>query len=158
METSSLMFQLSRQKFGDFLGSNFRNAVRIILILLTLDLKFSLLHRCFLEAPFQRSEVKEAIWNCGSEKAPSPDEFTFNFFKHFWPFIQDDIMRFVKHFEAFDCLSRESNLSFITHLPKTKDQLSLHDFRPISLIGSVYKIISKILTSGLIKEGYRDGD
>ncbi|GKE24724.1 putative RNA-directed DNA polymerase, eukaryota, reverse transcriptase zinc-binding domain protein [Tanacetum coccineum] len=45
--------------------------------------------------------------------------------------------------------SRGCNSSFITLVPKIDDPLSLNDFRPISLIGCQYKIISKILANRL---------
>ncbi|KAL4560863.1 hypothetical protein LXL04_033019 [Taraxacum kok-saghyz] len=63
----------------------------------------------------------------------------------------DDIMRFVKYFETHGCFSKGCNLSFITLIPKVKDPLSLNDFRPISLIGCVYKIIAKTLATRLKK-------
>lgn len=61
--------------------------------------------------------------------------------------MQDDIMRFVKHFERVGGIST----SFITLLPKVKDPLSLSDYRLIGLIGCVYKIIAKVLASRLKK-------
>ena len=112
--------------------------------------KFRMLSDCdrqFLEAPFDIRGIRESIWNCGGDKAPAPDGFTFNFIKRYWDFMQDDIMRFVKHFEEFGSFSRGSNSSFISLLPKVKDPLTLAEFRPISLIGCVYKIIAKSLAS-----------
>jgi len=38
------------------------------------------------------------------------------------------------------------NVTFIVLIPKKPDAIELKDFRPISLIGVVYKIISKLLT------------
>ena len=43
-------------------------------------------------------------------------------------------------------LPDESNSSFITLIPKVNDPIYLSDFRPISLIGSTYKIIAKLLS------------
>lgn len=43
------------------------------------------------------------------------------------------------------------NTSFIALLPKKLGAKDLKDFRPISLIGSIYKIISKVLTERLKK-------
>ena len=103
----------------------------------------------FLEPPFDLNEIKEANLDCRGEKVPEPDEFSFKFIKHYWPLMQDNIMRFVKHFEAFACLSRGSNSSFIMLLPKTKDHLSLNEFCPISLIGCIYKTIAKSVASRL---------
>lgn len=45
--------------------------------------KISDCDRRYLEAPFELNEIKDAIWSCGSDKAPGPDGFTFRFIKHF---------------------------------------------------------------------------
>lgn len=56
-------------------------------------------------------------------------------------------MRFVKHFEQFGCFLRGRNSYFISLLPKVKYILTFVDFRQISLIGCVYKIIATTLAS-----------
>ncbi|KAI3749677.1 hypothetical protein L2E82_20293 [Cichorium intybus] len=104
-----------------------------------------------LEAPFTIEEVKAAVWACGSEKAPGPDGFTFKFIKHFWGLLCGDIMKFVRHFEDHGSISNGCNSSLITLVPKCKYPTSLVDFRPISLIGCLYKIIPKTL-AGRIKQ------
>ena len=43
------------------------------------------------------------------------------------------------------------NSSFIALIPKIKDLQLISDFRPISLIGCVYKIIAKVLSNRLSK-------
>lgn len=50
----------------------------------------------FLEALFLIMEIKQAVWACGSEKAPGPDGFTHKFFKIFWETIKNDIYNYVK--------------------------------------------------------------
>nr|GEX22282.1 heat stress transcription factor A-4c-like [Tanacetum cinerariifolium] len=47
----------------------------------------------FLECDVSNEEIKRAVWNCGSDRAPGPDGFTFKFFKTFWDVIQDDVVR-----------------------------------------------------------------
>lgn len=94
---------------------------------------------------------KKVICNCGNEKAPRPDDFNFKFLKHYWPIMNDDIMRFVKHSKSVGNISRGSNSYFITLIPKVKDPLSLSDYRSISLIRYVYKIIANILNFTLKK-------
>lgn len=105
--------------------------------------------RDFLEGLFSVDEIKKAIWSCGSDKAPGPDGFSFKFLKRFWSLLKEDIVGCIRHFETFGTISRGCNASFITLVAKTKDPLILGDYRPISLIGSIYKIISKLLASRL---------
>lgn len=107
--------------------------------------------RVLLEGRFTLVEIKDAVWSCGSEKAPGPDGFTFKFLKRFWLLLKEDIVSWVRHFEEFGSISRGCNSSFITLVAKVKDPLVLKDYRPISLIGSIYKIISKLLASRLKK-------
>ena len=94
-------------------------------------------------------KIKTAVFDCGSEKAPGPDEFTFKLLKSKWETIKDDIIRFVKLFEETGRISKGCNSSFITLVPMTKDHVTLGDYRPIGLIGCMYKIITKVLASRL---------
>jgi hypothetical protein len=41
------------------------------------------------------------------------------------------------------------NATFVFLIPKKADALEVKDFRPISLVGGVYKIISKVLANRL---------
>ena len=58
----------------------------------------------------------------------------------------------VKPLEILGCyISEGCNSSFISLIPKIENPLNLNDFRPISLIDSYYKIVSKVLTARLQK-------
>ena len=65
--------------------------------------------------------------------------------------MQEDILQFAKYFESYGKLGRGCSSSFITLVPKIKDPITLGDFRLISLIGCMYKIISKTLANRLKK-------
>ncbi|GJV23172.1 RNA-directed DNA polymerase, eukaryota [Tanacetum coccineum] len=56
----------------------------------------------------------------------------------------------VSYFFTHDDLPIGCNSSFIALIPKISDANLVKDFRPISLIGSVYKIIAKILSNRLV--------
>ncbi|GJU16320.1 RNA-directed DNA polymerase, eukaryota [Tanacetum coccineum] len=92
-------------------------------------------------------EIKDAVWDCGDDKAPSPDGFTFKFIKKHWDVIKDDIFAYVKEFELTSFIWRGCNSSFITLILKVDDPFVIGDFRLISLIGFQYKIIAKILAN-----------
>ncbi|XP_071739231.1 uncharacterized protein [Rutidosis leptorrhynchoides] len=45
-----------------------------------------------LEWCFDEHEIKEAVFECGSTKAPGPDGFNMRFFKKFWDTIKNDLV------------------------------------------------------------------
>ncbi|GJV95992.1 RNA-directed DNA polymerase, eukaryota, reverse transcriptase zinc-binding domain protein [Tanacetum coccineum] len=76
------------------------------------------------------NEVRKQAERYGSifnmqDKSPGPDRFTFGFY-------------------------RCGNSSFIALIPKMYNAKMVKDFRPITLIGSLYKIIAKILANRLV--------
>lgn len=97
--------------------------------------------------PFSVDKVKEAIWDCDSFKSPGPDRVNFGFIKEFWSVLRDDIMRFVSEFHRK--LAKGINTTFIVLIPRVDNPQHLNDFRPISLVGSMYKIIAKVLANRL---------
>ncbi|GJZ49469.1 Orf y [Tanacetum coccineum] len=84
-------------------------------------------------------------------RIPGLDGFNFAFITKSWDVIKDDFWNCIRHFESTGGLCNGCNPSFIVLVPKKKDPLGFSDYRPISLIGCVYKVISKMLASRLAK-------
>lgn len=103
----------------------------------------------WLEREFSLDEIKQAVWDCGGDKSPGPDGFNFRFIKAIWSTITDDIKQFVDDFYSHGKLVKGLNSSFITLIPKKQSPQTLDDFRPISLINCLYKIIAKCLANRL---------
>ncbi|XP_021994938.1 uncharacterized protein LOC110891539 [Helianthus annuus] len=95
-----------------------------------------------LIAPFSHSEIKEAVWDCGSNKATGPDGFNIKFIKHFWNFLERDWKELVNYFHVKETLDQSFCSSFIALVPKVKGSTRLEDFRPINFVGVVVKIVS----------------
>ncbi|XP_071703896.1 uncharacterized protein [Rutidosis leptorrhynchoides] len=104
-----------------------------------------------LEERFSELEIWEAVKGCGSSKAPGPDGFIMGFYKKFWYVIKEELIEAINLFWDTGEISKGCNASFITLVPKKQDPLGLSDYRPISLIGSYYKVIAKILSNRLKK-------
>lgn len=66
-----------------------------------------------------------------------------------WDIYKADLLRMVGEFHQFGRLVRGINSSFIVLIPKKDNSTELKDYRPISLINGVYKIISKLLARRL---------
>ncbi|GJS49815.1 putative RNA-directed DNA polymerase, eukaryota, reverse transcriptase zinc-binding domain protein [Tanacetum coccineum] len=104
-----------------------------------------------LENPVSLHEVKKAVWNCGSSKAPGFDGSSFAFVKKYWDDIKVDILEYVNIFLDTGSLPHVSNSSSFTLIPKVTNHIFIKDFRPISLSGVHYKIIDKIIANRLSK-------
>lgn len=102
-----------------------------------------------LTAPFTIDEVKEAVWSCDGEKSPWPDGFNFSFYKQFWELIKGEVCAYIQEFFVNARFPKAVTASFIALIPKTDHPQSLSEYRPISLIGSMYKIVAKLLASRL---------
>nr|GEU72290.1 cytochrome oxidase subunit I, mitochondrial [Tanacetum cinerariifolium] len=66
-----------------------------------------------LEKDVSLDEIKIAVWDRGSDKAPGPDGFTFGLIKHYWELIKYDIQIFVSKFLESKQMPVGSNSSFI---------------------------------------------
>jgi len=99
--------------------------------------------------------VKRVVWSCDSDKSPSPDGFNFGFINFCWDEIKVDFIRAIHNFEEDGRWPRGMNASFISLIPKVDNPQQLNDFRPISLVGCLYKIMAKILSLRLKKVLHR---
>ena len=105
----------------------------------------------FFTGPFSKREIRDAAFDCGSNKAPGPDGFNFRFVKRFWNLFEDDFYKILEEFYATGTINSGCGSAFITLIPKVKSPVGLKDYRPITLIGMISKVISKILTNRLKK-------
>ncbi|GJZ54469.1 RNA-directed DNA polymerase, eukaryota [Tanacetum coccineum] len=103
-----------------------------------------------LERNVTKEEIKRAVWDCGTDKSPGPDGFTFGFYRRYWDIMEKDVVDAVSFFFTEGMFPKGRNASFIALIPKMQDAKVVKDFRPISLIGSLYKIIAKILANRLV--------
>ena len=104
-----------------------------------------------LLATFTEEEIKEAVWQCEGSKSPGPDGFNFNFIKKSWDYIKDELVTTLVVFHDIGTIPKGCNASFIALVPKVRDPSKLEQYKPISLVGAIYKVISKVL-AGRIKK------
>ncbi|XP_072064497.1 uncharacterized protein [Arachis hypogaea] len=91
-------------------------------------------------------EVKEAVWECESSKAPGSDGYSMNFIKRCWDEIGMEFTTAVMTFFETATLPEDSNVTWVALVLKFVEAKEIKDLRPISMVGCVYKVISKLLT------------
>lgn len=102
-----------------------------------------------LIAPFLIEEVYAALLSCNQFKAPGPDGFNFFFYRKAWDVLKDDFMSLFHAFSNSSSIPSDLNHSFLVLIPKVQGSSELKDFRPISLINGLVKLISKVLSRRL---------
>ena len=102
-------------------------------------------NRFSLEREFDRGEIIAALREAEGDKAPGPDGFTIAFFQKCWCLIEEDVMAFFAKFHSQCIFEKSLNATFLCLIPKKINAINIKDFRPISLVGSLYKLLSKVL-------------
>ena len=63
--------------------------------------------------------------------------------------MERDVIAVFEEFYQHSKFEKSLNATFIALIPKKNGASNIHDFRPISLVGSVYKILAKVLANRL---------
>ena len=83
------------------------------------------------------------------DKALGPDGFSLAFFHHCWGVVERDVLAVFEEFYQHSKFEKSLNATFIALIPKKNGASNIQDFKPISLVGSVYKILAKVLANCL---------
>jgi hypothetical protein len=104
-----------------------------------------------IDQPFTQEDIDLVVKHLPIDKAPGPDGFNGAFLRKCWPIIKQDIyqlcLEFFNGFEDIQCI----NKAFISIIPKVNNPTSANDYRHISLINYIVKIITKLLGNRLQK-------
>jgi hypothetical protein len=103
----------------------------------------------WLEREFEEEEVFEVVKHMKGDKASGPNGFSIDFIKACWGVIKEDFMAVFREFHSKASFQDSLNASFFALILKKVGAVDLKDFRPISLVGVVYKIIAKVLAERL---------
>ncbi|CAL1352801.1 unnamed protein product [Linum trigynum] len=102
-----------------------------------------------LSVPFTEAEIWKAISECDGDRAPGPDGFTLEFYKKGWNVIKRDLVKALDEFHISGFMPDSIAHSFLCLIPKKDAAEEVSDFRPISLVGSLNKVLSKVLIARL---------
>jgi len=97
----------------------------------------------WLEREFEEQEVWEVVRDLNGDKAWVRMGSLWLSFKC-WGILKQYIMAVFSEFHNRRQFEKSFNATFVSLIPKA-DAVDVKDFRPISLVGGVYKLISKVL-------------
>ena len=100
-----------------------------------------------LEEMFSEEEIWAAVSGLNSEKAPGPDGFPIAFWSFSWDFVKNEVLGFFKEFHEQGRFVKQLNATFLVLIPKKQSVEDIKDLRPISLVGGLYKILTKVLAN-----------
>ena len=101
-----------------------------------------------LEVPFFADEIDSVVKALPNNKSPGPDGFNNEFLKASCHVIRHDFYDLCYSFFNNSCCLQSINSS-ITLVPKTENARYVSDYRPISLLNSSAKLLTKLLANRL---------
>lgn len=94
-------------------------------------------------------EIKSCMFKLNPNKAPGPDGLTSAFFKASWDTVGAEVVSAIKNFFATKFLSATANATILSLIPKFPGASRIRDFRPISCLNTIYKVISRLMVKRL---------
>ncbi|KAG7568329.1 Reverse transcriptase domain [Arabidopsis thaliana x Arabidopsis arenosa] len=114
-----------------------------------LDFNCSAEQKVSFEALFTTEEIKAAFFSLPRNKTSGPDGYSAEFFTSCWSVIGGEVSAAVAEFFRSGTLLKQWNATTLVLIPKIQNASRVSDFRPISCLNTMYKVISKLLANRL---------
>ena len=102
-----------------------------------------------LDSPLTPQELYAALQSMQGRKAPGIDGLTVEFYKAFWDILAHDIIEVFNESLVSGSLPLSCRRAVITLLPKKGNLQNIGNWRPVYLLCTDYKILSKVLANRL---------
>lgn len=90
-------------------------------------------------------EIQKLLFKLNPNKAPGPDGLTSAFYKSTWSFLGEEVISAITHFFQQAFLPASTNSTILTLVPKRPGATAITDYRPISCLNTLYKVIARLL-------------
>ena len=102
-----------------------------------------------LTKPINKNEIKQAIYQMENDKSPGIDGIPVEFYKTFYDTLENDLIQLYNNILFIEKGITNTMQKAITLIPKKGDLNKLKYWRPISLLCTDYKILTKVLANRL---------
>ncbi|XP_019186423.1 PREDICTED: uncharacterized protein LOC109181124 [Ipomoea nil] len=94
-------------------------------------------------------EVRHAVFGMKRFGSPGPDGIQAAFYRHYWDIVGDLVTNFVNSCLISGTVPTGMLEAYMTLIPKKDCPENAGDFRPITLLNVIFKIVSKVLVNRL---------
>ncbi|XP_056841874.1 uncharacterized protein LOC130495007 [Raphanus sativus] len=94
-------------------------------------------------------EITKLMFSLNPNKAPGPDGLTSGFFKASWSLLGVECVTSIQTFFNSGFLPKATNSTILSLVPKFTGASKVSDYRPISCLNTLYKVISRLLVRRL---------
>lgn len=105
--------------------------------------------RAVLDASISLEELTAAVTKMASGKAPGLDGLPAEFYKHFWKVLGADLWEVLQESSQIGLMPPSCRHAVLSLLPKKGDLALLKNWRPVALLCTDYKLLSKVLANRL---------
>ncbi len=105
--------------------------------------------RIILDAPLTVAELDQSIDKCNVRSAPGIDGYSNMFIKQFWRYFRIPLHKYALCCYDKGLLTTNFRSASIKLIPKKGNSTQLKNWRPISLLSNMYKIISRAINNRL---------
>jgi exonuclease III len=115
------------------------------------DSKLTLQEREDIDSPLTIQELDESLKNCNLKSAAGQDGFSNRLIKKCWKFLRHPLFNYGNFCFQEGTLTHNFRSACIKLIPKKGDPSNLKNWRPISLLSNMYKILSRAINERLKK-------
>lgn len=94
-------------------------------------------------------EITKLMFSLNPNKAPGPDGLSSAFFKAAWSLVGSECVNSIHDFFNSGFLPKTTNSTILSLVPKFTGAAKISEFRPISCLNTIYKVISRLLVRKL---------
>uniref|UniRef100_A0A3P9LKP2 Reverse transcriptase domain-containing protein n=1 Tax=Oryzias latipes TaxID=8090 RepID=A0A3P9LKP2_ORYLA len=105
--------------------------------------------RDLLDSTISMEELTAAVGQMALGKSPGLDGLPADFYKHFWKCLGPDLLEVFKDCSKTGLLPFSCRHAVLSLLPKKGDLTLLKNWRPLALLCTDYKLLSKVLSNRL---------
>lgn len=95
------------------------------------------------------TKIKRILFKLNPNKSSSPDGLSSGFCKAAWSILGQEVTSSISNFFSSSFMPASTNSTILTLVPKFPGASKISDYRPISCLNTLYKVVSKLLVARL---------